>query len=188
MKTDLRYIKGATYGVAAPNSWYKKGISLCEFCAAHDFCQTRLEEPARVFTGCEDAIMPLTFLDRTGLHHKNFSTIRLGKAWNARLEATRGYIALIHKTKTKQHFLGFAEVTWHECLAREMALVKSSENHLLIDRGGSAIDRLKYLKKTIRRYYGGFDQKGTKPYTVIGLRRLDYDESKRLEAAWPMGV
>ncbi|MCR9222901.1 MAG: hypothetical protein NXH70_02430 [Hyphomonas sp.] len=186
MKTDLRYIKGASYGVAAPNSWEKRGVSLCEYCAASSFCEMATEVSGQVFTGCADIILPIAFLDRTGLHHKAFSTIRLGKAWHNRLKETPGYVALIYKTKAKQHFLGYAKVAWHHCLPKKEALVQSVENHLIIDRDGSLKEKREYLNKIIRRYYGGFDQQETKPYTVIGLRRLTDDESKRVEASWPV--
>ena len=187
MRTDLRYIKGAPHGISAPNSWVKRGASLCGYCAAEPFCDALNQKPRPVYTGCSDYMPPLTFQDKTGLHHNGFSTIRLGKAWGERLSAIYGIVALVHKTKTKQTVLGFARVECHRTLPKDQAIALSEHNHLLIDRPGTKEQKLDFLRKTIRRYYGGFDQEGTKPYTVIVLKRLTDDESEGFKTAWPMG-
>jgi hypothetical protein len=122
MKTDVRYIKGVSYGVSVPKSWDEKGISLCEYCAAQNFCGTALSSPNDPISGCDATILPLTFQDKTGLHRQYFSTIRLGKAWGERLSAISGIVALVHKTKTKETVLGFADAIHHVTVPKDEAI------------------------------------------------------------------
>jgi len=183
MDTDLRQIRGDSNGVRTPQSW--RGVrNLCEFCAAQLFCE-EAKKLGSVWE-CTETILPLTFRDTTGLHHKTFSTIRLGKAWESRINGSSQIVALVHKMKASEKLLGYARVKQAICVTREFALIKSSENHLLIDHPGNPNERLDYLKKTIRRYYGGFDHDGSKLYTVIFLERISDDESQRLKATWPV--
>ena len=187
MNTDTRYLKGTMLkGITQPHSHSLKNKSICEYCAAANYC-SKAATPMHQVYECYYPILPLTFQDPAGLDQLSFSTIRLGSAWEERLNFNHGgVVALVHKTKVKQRFLGYAKVVSVQTLSKRHAISISTDNHLVRAKGLKGQEAFDFLSSVLRRYYGGFDQKGDKPYTVIKMVGMIHDEGKRVEETWPV--
>lgn len=159
-------MRGVTFDPAERVYSRRKG-DLCERCGRYDKCSksTKIRQDAFVMSTCKSFLPIVLFVDTTGTDDE-FTTIRLGLAWQKRVDnASR--VALFSK---KQGYYGEASVTFVDGGLKEDIIYSGSRtNHMMLDFEGK--DHFKSLCDIVKKAYGNLIWKHNDQATIIGLRR-----------------
>jgi len=176
INTNYRSVQALTNEQGDRRFWNPKA-PLCDGCGKADTCATlkskkRLEKKSGAtlsVSECAAFMYCLVFQDPKGTGAPRFNTIRLGKAWSARVRPG-DHVALVNKAG---QVYGIVEVEDTETWDKESIVYNNAwMNHLYIGTGMDLEQAGLDLLRRMPGIYGNLIYKNNKEATVIRLRQV----------------